>query len=86
MEPIFHKDFKKQYRKLDKNIQNKFNEILALFMNNPFNPILKNHALHGPYKEFRSINISGDIRAIYKIINNNIAHFIYIGTHSELYE
>lgn len=86
MEPIFHKDFKKQYKNLNKNIQNKFDEILTLFMNDALNSTLNNHFLHGEYKGFKSINITYDIRAIYKIIDNNIAHFIFIGTHSKLYK
>ncbi len=43
-------------------------------------------SLHGPFEGYWSINISGNIRAIYKADDNNEIVFIRIGTHSELYK
>jgi len=85
MRAVFHKNFKKQFKKLRKNEQNKFNTQLAIFIENPFDPLLNNHPLQGKYEGFRSINIGGDLRAIYEMAEKNIAYFIAIDTHSKLY-
>lgn len=84
MEIRYHKHFKKQYLKLPENMRQKFKLRLVLFVSDPFNPELNNHALSGKYVGRRSINITGDLRAIYEIKNECI-HFLLIGTHSELY-
>lgn len=85
MRAVFHKNFKKQFKKLRKNEQNKFNAQLAIFIENPFDPLLNNHPLQGKYEGFRSINIGGDLRAIYEMAEKDIAYFIAIDTHSKLY-
>ena len=76
--------FKKQYRKLPQKIQKQVVERLLLFAENKFHPQLNNHPLHHPFEGCRSINISGDIRAIYEQIGDTVL-FIRIGTHTELY-
>lgn len=85
MEVIFHKNFKKQYRKLRFNEQKKCDERITLFMKNPHHPVLNNHSLGGQYKNYRSINISGDLRAVFEAVTENTAFFITIDTHSNLY-
>ncbi len=85
MRVVFHKNFKKQYKKLQRNQQNKFDWQLAIFLENPFNPLLNNHPLQGRYDGFRSINVGGDLRAIYEMVEKDITYFITIDTHSKLY-
>lgn len=80
----YHRHFRKQYRKFPQKIQKKFNQKLLLFESNPFLPMLNNHTLAGKYAGQRSIDITGDIRAIYEI-NGNIIIFLQIGTHHDLY-
>ena len=53
-------------------------------MVNPYDSILHNHPLTGGYEGFRSINVTGDYRAIY-VMDGDVAVFIAIGTHSELF-
>jgi addiction module RelE/StbE family toxin len=80
----FHRNFEKQYKKLKKSEQIKIKERLALFLNDEFNPVLNNHPLHGKYKSYRSINITGDLRAVYKrAVNEGI--FVAVDSHSNLY-
>ncbi len=81
----FHKNFDKQYKKLNQEQKKKTKERLALFLENPFHPIIGNHPLKGKYKGYRSINITGDLRAIYKFINEQECIFVAIDTHSNLY-
>lgn len=82
----FHKNFEKQYKKLRKNEQLQAGERLSLFTRDEFNPILGNHPLSGKYKGYRSINITGDIRALYKYQNPATCIFVIIDTHSNLYK
>lgn len=81
----FSKQFKKDFKKLPKKIKAQFKSRIKLFEQDQNNPQLNNHKLNTPYKGFYSINISGDIRAIYEQINKNKVLFIKIGTHSQLY-
>ena len=85
MKIVFHKKFTKQFDKLPKKIQEQFYEKLVIFEIDPFNSSLKNHLIHYPYDECRSINITGDIRALYETIDD-ITLFIRVGSHSELYK
>jgi len=59
---------------------------LKIFIEDPFEPILSNHPLKGGLSDCRSINITADIRAIYKVVQKDIAYFIAIGSHSILYK
>ena len=89
----FHRDFTKRFKALPQKIQVTFKERLIIFEDDQFNPILNNHSLRGKYKGYRSINVTGDIRAIYKQSlpagvgksNDNIILFTTIGSHSNLY-
>jgi len=80
-----HKNFIKLYQKLPAKIQKVTKEKISLFVENIYNSELNNHALVGKYLGYRSINITGDYRAIYKIISKNKIIFVTIGTHSQLY-
>lgn len=82
----FHRTFKKSYQRLTKNQQKKFQERLEVFLNDQFNPTLRNHPLKGKYLDYRSINISGDLRAIYKYISSKECVFVVLGRHRDLYK
>ncbi len=80
-----HKNFAKNYVKLTDTQKQKFRQRRDTFLKNPFDPSLGNHALMGKYQGYRSINITGDIRVIYRLLERNTAYFIDINTHSNLY-
>ncbi len=86
MKVKFHKNFEKQYKKLTKKQQEKTKERLEIFIRNPFDSILNNHSLKGKYLDYRSINITGDLRAIYKYIDPDECVFIALGRHRDLYK
>ncbi len=77
-------DFEKDFKKLPNKIKQKFKERIVLLQQDPFDPILSNHSLRGKYLDHRSINVTGDIRAIFKKKDEEI-HFVAIGSHSKLY-
>jgi len=67
-------------------VQASFRSRLEIFMADKFNPILNNHSLAGKYQGYRSINITGDWRAIFREYESNkTAYFVTIDTHSNLY-
>jgi len=80
----YHKNFVKRSKSLTSKNKGKLTQRLKLFDQDEFNPILNNHALHGKYLGYRSINVTGDLRAIYKR-SDNIAIFVAIDSHSNLY-
>ena len=80
----YHKDFTKTFKKLPPKVKNQFKERQLLFEKDQFNPILNNHALKGKYQGYRSINIAGDLRAIFQKENQYVI-FVKIGSHSQLY-
>lgn len=81
--------FKKQYKKAQKKIQEKIKERISLFIRNPALQLLNDHVLTGKFQGCRSINITGDWRAIYSIRINLKSeqeyYFELVGTHSQLY-
>ena len=85
MNVVFHKRFEKMAQKLPPKVKQKMVERIALFTNDPLNSRLRNHALYTPYKGSYSIDITGDYRAIYELVDTNTALFTHVGTHSQLY-
>ncbi len=79
------KTFQRQYHKLPRKIQTRFDLRLKLFISDQSNPQLELHPLKGKYKGYWSINITGDVRALFQWQGEKIALFTFIGTHSELY-
>lgn len=89
MQVRFSKRFSKSYDKSDKKIKNAFKNRLSIFKKDQHNPQLNNHTLTGKYLGYRSINVTGDWRAIYshrKIGGENVIIFEVLGTHSQLYK
>lgn len=84
MRIALHRSFEKKFIRLDENIRKKFKERKNLFLENPFNPILNNHSVEKRFPGCRSINITGDYRAIFKT-QEATTIFINIGSHSDFY-
>jgi len=81
----FHKNFEKKYKKLPAKLKCKVKARNKLFSEDPFDPILNNHALQGKYSGYRSINVTGDLRIIYRLLGTSVALFVDIDSHSNLY-
>ena len=77
--------FVKQYRRASAEVKEKFQSRLQLFKENRFNPVLNNHGLTGKYTGYRSINVTGDWRAIFMEVGETV-YFVALGTHSQLYK
>ena len=83
---VFHKSFRKKYRKVSILIQRRFKERRDLFLSNPSHPLLNTHPLTGDRKGQWSISVTGDWRAIYIFMNEKSVVFIDLDTHSNLYK
>lgn len=81
--------FNNQLKKAPLKIKIAFRKRFAWFLENPFHPLLNNHALTGKLSGYRSINITGDWRALYcewkTSEGKRMIVFELLGTHSELY-
>lgn len=84
MEVKFHTTFKKKLKKIPLKMQERFYERLELFVQDKFSRVLNNHSVDRAYPNCRSINVSGDYRAIFED-QGELIIFINIGTHSDLY-
>lgn len=78
--------FDKKFVKLSQKLRERFKERRNMFMDDPFHPLLHNHALHGERRGQWSINITGDWRALYAFLDSNSVIFLDIDTHGNLYE
>jgi len=77
--------FKKQYKKLPEKMQRQFDDRLRLFAHDPTNVRLRVHPLKGDYAGYWSMNVSGDLRALFFREGEVTIIFALIGTHSQLY-
>ncbi len=80
--------FDKQLSDARDEIVEAFLEVLALFLEDPRYATLRNHALKKKYAGYRSIDVTGEWRAIFKETRSGkrkIITFQMLGTHKKLY-
>ncbi len=88
MEIIISSAFKRSFKKLVKifpDLDLLLEEKLGVFQNDPFDPTLRNHKLHGDLKNLRAISIAYDLRVIYYFDKENNAVLTDIGDHKRVY-
>lgn len=81
MEILYLQSFKKQYKKLPREIKELAEEKEKIFRKNSFDIKLKTHKLHGELKSFWSFSVNYRYRIIFDFLNKNTARFYYIGDH-----
>lgn len=81
----YSKKFEKQFQKLSPRLKEQFYVRQALFEKNQRDPILRVHALNGKYQGYYSLDVTGDVRALFEKRGTTIVIFGFIGTHSQLY-
>ncbi len=80
----YSKNFVKQAKKLSPELRKKLLEQIETFSENPLHPPLRNHQLKGKHKAYRSIDVTGDMRALY-LQKEHEGIFDTVGSHSQLY-
>lgn len=86
MQIIISNKFEKQFAKLPKKIKRQTIERINIFRTDVFAEILSNHPLSGEWYGYRSINVAGDYRAVFKELEDDTYYFVAVGTHSQLYK
>lgn len=81
----FSKQFEKGLGRLSAKSQERFYKRLELFLIDRTHPLLRLHPLKGKYSGYYSINVTGDLRAIFKYRSDGSLVFLSIGSHSQLY-
>lgn len=83
-----HPAFEKSYKNRIANNSKLVAQVairLELFVQDPHSPSLKDHALTGSKKSFRSFSITGDVRVVYLRISADHILLLDIGTHNQVY-
>ncbi len=83
LHPVFKKKYKKRITN-DTKLIKKTNERIKLFQQNPQNPILKDHQLKGSKNHYRSFSITGDVRIVYRKLEDKVILY-NIGSHPQVY-
>jgi len=82
----FSKGFDRQFQtRLSAQQRQQALAAIELFIDDPFHKDLRNHALFGKWKGYRSISVGGDLRLHFKEINSERVLFEAIGRHDQLY-
>ncbi len=71
--------------KKDKKLTLRTEKQIKLFESNPKHPSLRTHKLTGKLANRWSISISRGLRMVYLILDDDIAYFVDLGTHDEVY-
>jgi len=85
MQINFSKSFCKDYKKAPQKIKEVIKKRLSLFKVNKYEKILNNHQLSGDLSFLRSINITGDWRALF-VEGDDKSTFFILDRHSNLYK
>ncbi len=88
MQALYSKKFIKSYEKKSQKIKLAFVQRKDWFLDGKQAGLLKDHELQGKWSGHRNINITGDYRAIYRVVSDRpkTIQFVVFDTHSELYE
>ncbi len=82
MEIYYHPLFRRQYRKLAQDLKLMAQEKEAVFRDNPFDPRLDTHKLHGRYSRFWGFSIDNSNRIIFKFAEKGRVEFYQVGNHT----
>ena len=81
--------FKKHLKDAPLEIRTAFRDAAILFRDNQNHLSLRNHSLKGKYAGYRSISVTDDWRAHFRVIKTKrytTIRFVALGTHKHLYK
>ncbi|MEK7535713.1 MAG: type II toxin-antitoxin system mRNA interferase toxin, RelE/StbE family [Patescibacteria group bacterium] len=85
MKIYYLSSFERLYKKLPKNVKEEAKAKEKLFRQNPFDPKLGTHKLHGPLSDYWAFWVNNRDRVIFEFGDKNEIWFYKIGDHS-IYE
>ena len=77
--------FRRLYKKLPVHIKEQAEHKLQVFRNDPFDPSLRTHKLHGMLDDYWAFSINYSYRIIFKFFDENTVEFYSVGDH-DIYE
>ena len=81
MEILYSPRFSRLFKKLDEATKDLYREREALFRENPFNPVLKTHKLHGKMEPLWAFSLDYELRAAFEFASENVIWMQDIGDH-----
>lgn len=81
--PHFKKSYKERVAKNERLVR-EFVESLELFLENPTNPILRDHALTGSMYSYRSFEAANGLLVVYRVVKEGIILYD-VGSHDQVY-
>jgi addiction module RelE/StbE family toxin len=75
----------KKWRKKHPDLGERFQQRVDLFVQEPFHPSLRTHALSGNLEGCWSLSITYEYRLIFKFISEERVLLIDLGSHDEVY-
>ena len=87
MEIFYHRNFKKDYQKLESGQKKNINDTLRLFKKDPYDSKLHNHKLKGKMKGRRAIHAGFDLCIVFEV-NGDYEQvvLVLVGTHDYVYK
>ena len=82
---VYRKKFIKSFTKLSKKHRERAMDVIDIFELNTRDKSLRRHKLKGKYKDYESIDVTGDIRIIIQPQTREIIDICDVGSHSQLY-
>lgn len=85
---LFARKFLKNFRKRiapNRKLSRRYDERVKIFLTDSRSPVLKDHPLAGDKRDFRAFWITGDVRVIYYLMDQNAVLFIDVGSHNQVY-
>ena len=81
MEIIYSPKFRREYKKLPKNVKLAAEKKESVFRKNSFDPSLDTHKLHGRLREFWSFSVGFKQRIVFELGDKDIIYFHSVGDH-----
>ena len=85
MRIFYHSKFNREYKKLPLSVKLVLKAKQEIFLQNPFDPRLKTHKLHGDLEGSWAFRIDNQNRVIFEFGDNDIALWHSVGNH-DIYE
>ncbi len=82
MRIYYSSKFEREYKKLSRKIKLLAEEREHIFRQDPFDPRIDTHKLHGRLKEYWAFSIDTKYRIIFEFVKKNIVWFHSAGDHS----
>jgi len=79
---LYAPEFKRDYKKLPRDLRTQLKLKGEVFQLNPFHPLLRTHKLAGKLKGFWSFSIDFRNRVLFEFLSNNEILLLRAGDHS----